>query len=217
MSFASCHFESCLVKISANRSRVLSSPSRDSRSIAVISSSGVGVPGDFKTVDALATMRSCFNVDTTVTTRQLVEVRKNYFVPPEYELHAPLQGGRPYDAFLCGFSLSTDALEVGLSFLTKWTSRTVNNSMPALSADETELVEILRGILSASRGLDGARNDRARLEGDILSLSEVALFLEAESLKAVATYKVSRGFESGLEKMGRVSYEFGYRVALERL
>ncbi|RZS06216.1 hypothetical protein BHM03_00036842 [Ensete ventricosum] len=69
--------------------------------------------------------------------------------------------------------------------------------------------------------LDGAWNDRARLEGDVLSLTEAMTLLEAElkgeRAKVVAAYKASRGFESGLEKMGRVSYEFGYRVALERL
>ncbi|RWW76313.1 hypothetical protein BHE74_00015606 [Ensete ventricosum] len=66
-----------------------------------------------------------------------------------------------------------------------------------------------------------AQNDRACLERDVLSLTEVVALLEAE-LKAegprvVASYKASRGLESGLEKMGRVSYEFEYRVALERL
>ncbi|RZR99254.1 hypothetical protein BHM03_00028768 [Ensete ventricosum] len=61
-------------------------------------------------------MRSYFNVDSTVTIRRLVEVRKNYFVPPKYKLHAPLSGERPYDTFLSGFSLSTDALEAGLRF-----------------------------------------------------------------------------------------------------
>ncbi|RZR80318.1 hypothetical protein BHM03_00006316 [Ensete ventricosum] len=69
--------------------------------------------------------------------------------------------------------------------------------------------------------LDEARNDRARLEGDVLSLTEAVTFLEAklkaEGQKAVAAYKASRGFKSGLEKMGRVSYEFEYLVALERL
>ncbi|RRT53558.1 hypothetical protein B296_00015997 [Ensete ventricosum] len=69
--------------------------------------------------------------------------------------------------------------------------------------------------------LDGARNDRARLEGDVLSLTEAMTLLEAklkgERAKVVAAYKASRGFESGLEKMGWVSYEFGYRMALERL
>ncbi|RWW26351.1 hypothetical protein GW17_00009268 [Ensete ventricosum] len=75
------------------------------------------------------------------------------------------------------------------------------------------------GVLRSS--LDGARSDRARLEVDVLSLTEVAALLEAElkvkGPKAVAAYKASRGFESGLKKMRRVSYEFGYRVALERL
>ncbi|RWW35688.1 hypothetical protein BHE74_00059349 [Ensete ventricosum] len=41
--------------------------------------------------------------------------------------------------------------------------------------------------------------------------------LKAKGSKAVATYKASQGFELGLEKMGQVSYEFGYRVTLERL
>ncbi|RWV77598.1 hypothetical protein GW17_00061548, partial [Ensete ventricosum] len=66
--------------------------------------------------DALAAMRSYFNVDSIVTTRRLVEMRKNYFVPPEYELHAPLPGEHPYDTFSSGFSLSTDTLEAGLRF-----------------------------------------------------------------------------------------------------
>ncbi|RRT39059.1 hypothetical protein B296_00057603 [Ensete ventricosum] len=75
------------------------------------------------------------------------------------------------------------------------------------------------GVLRSS--LDGAWNDRVRFEGDVLSLPDAAALLKAElkaeGPRAVAAYKASRGFESGLEKMGRVSYEFGYRVALERL
>ncbi|RZR95146.1 hypothetical protein BHM03_00023978 [Ensete ventricosum] len=71
------------------------------------------------------------------------------------------------------------------------------------------------------RTLDGAQNDRARLEGDVLSLTEATALLEvelkAESQNAVAAYKASRRFESSLEKMGNVSYEFRYRVTLERL
>ncbi|RWW23549.1 hypothetical protein GW17_00012200 [Ensete ventricosum] len=176
MSSASSHSESRLVKILACRSRVLSHPSRDSVSMAIIPSSSA--LGDSGTANALATIQSYFNVDSTVATRRLVEVRKNYFIPPEYELHVPLSGECPYDAFSCGFSLSTDALEAGLrfplhpvieacleqwrispsqmapnSFPTKWNSRTVSSSIPALSVDETELVKILRGILSVSTGM----------------------------------------------------------------
>ncbi|RWW76367.1 hypothetical protein BHE74_00015531 [Ensete ventricosum] len=64
----------------------------------------------------LATMQSFFNVDLTMTTYRLVEVRKNYFIPPKYELHVPLPRERSYDAFPCGFGLSTDALEARLRF-----------------------------------------------------------------------------------------------------
>ncbi|RWW06462.1 hypothetical protein GW17_00030209 [Ensete ventricosum] len=112
MSFASSHSEPQSVKILAHMSRVLSRPFEDFVSVAVVPSSSV--PGDSGTVDALVAIQSLFNVDSTVTTRQLVEVRKNYFIHPWYELHVPLSGEHPYDAFSCGFSLFTDALEVGL-------------------------------------------------------------------------------------------------------
>ncbi|RRT41190.1 hypothetical protein B296_00057995 [Ensete ventricosum] len=365
MSSASSHFEFQSIELSTHRSRVLSCPSGDSVSVVVVPSSSA--LDDSGTADALVVMQSFFNVDSIVTTRRLVEVRKNYFIPLEYELHVPLSGERPYNAFPCGFGLSTDALEAGLRFplhpvievcleqwrispyqiapnswrfLTEWTSRTVSGFVPALSVDETELVEILRGILSVSRGvkdmneawlveagLSPAPRDEVRwrsIEGEdplvprwstisgssplwtkgplfgeylrgalhptlvkqvyecsseelmnrvgksavwglhfvsaliyqvhdtgrlvwsqhkkILTLwamnkelkasvsQELAAVaerwakeLEAEiekmtiELEAVAAYKASRGFESSLEKMGRVSYEFGYRVTLERL
>ncbi|RRT59716.1 hypothetical protein B296_00045597 [Ensete ventricosum] len=95
-------------------SRILSHPFEDFVSVAVVPSSSVS--GDSRTVDALVAIRSLFNVDSTVTTCRLVEVRKNYFIHPCYELHAPLPGEYPYDTFSCGFSLFTDALEVGLRF-----------------------------------------------------------------------------------------------------
>ncbi|RRT52308.1 hypothetical protein B296_00031308 [Ensete ventricosum] len=192
---------------------------------------------DPRGADALAAMRSYFNVDSIVTTRRLVEMRKNYFVPPEYELHAPLPGEHPYDTFSSGFSLSTDALEAG------WLVQTQHERVLVLQAANKELklganqdlvvviefhakgleedVKKLRAELESlknqRRGLEGevevlcssldrARDDRARLDGDVLSLIEAASLLEvelkAEEPKAVATYKASRGFESGLEKMG---------------
>ncbi|RWW11619.1 hypothetical protein GW17_00024762 [Ensete ventricosum] len=173
------HSESRSVKILARRSRVLDRSSGDSRSTAVLSSSQGVAPANSGAVEALVAMQSCFNIDSTMTTRRLVEVRKNYYIPLEYELHVPLLGECPYDAFLSGFSLSTDALEVGLMFPlhpmieacldgwqispsqmapnscfpTEWKSQTVNNSGPMLLANETELVEILRGIFYASRGV----------------------------------------------------------------
>ncbi|RRT71282.1 hypothetical protein B296_00031876 [Ensete ventricosum] len=68
--------------------------------------------------------------------------------------------------------------------------------------------EYLCGALHPTlANLDGARDDRAWLEGDVLSLIEATMLLEAElkdeGAKAVVSYKASRGFEYGLEKMGR--------------
>ncbi|RRT63813.1 hypothetical protein B296_00007135 [Ensete ventricosum] len=231
--------------MSTRRSRVLSHPSGDSRSSTLVSMSEGAAPADPGTANALVVMQSNFDVDSTMTTHRLIEMRKNYFIPPENELHAPFPGERPYDTFLNGFSLSIDALEAGMrfplhpvievclkgwqilssqmapnswhylvaflwerfgsgitvtqdlfmacfhlsqgqadyyliaragfkvegapsnnkgwksrfffischwgwSFPTEWTSHTVNNLVPALSINETELVKILRGILSAS-------------------------------------------------------------------
>ncbi|RRT65364.1 hypothetical protein B296_00028287 [Ensete ventricosum] len=80
---------------------------------------------------------------------------------------------------------------------------------------------VVSALCAHAANLDGARNNRARLEGDVLSLTKAVTFLEAklkdEGEKAVAAYKASRGFKSGLEKMGRVSYEFEDLVTLERL
>ncbi|RRT40312.1 hypothetical protein B296_00058602 [Ensete ventricosum] len=91
-------------------------------------------------------MWSNFDVDSIVTTHWLVGVRKNYFIPPEYELHAPLSGEHPYDAFSSGFSLSIDALEVGLrsyggSFSLLWVK----------NINEVWLVEA--GLSSTPRGM----------------------------------------------------------------
>ncbi|RWV95304.1 hypothetical protein GW17_00042076, partial [Ensete ventricosum] len=316
MSSASSHFESHSVKILARRSRVLGRPSEDSRSTIVLSWSGDTAPTDFRATEALAAMRSCFNIDSTMTTHRLVEVRKNYYIPSKYELHVPLPGERPYDAFPSSFSLSTDTLEVGLreasaqppvevkeapergytiwdlcevedragaeryfaSIMTRlktievedplalrwsaisgstqvwtegplvtkylWGGSTPRSSKagvrvlfrgayeqgwqlgPNQELDVTaehrakELEEDVKR-LRAELDLDGAQDDRTRLEGDVLSLTEATTLLEAELKakwsKAMDAYKASRGFESCLEKMGRVSYEFGYRVALERL
>ncbi|RWV83393.1 hypothetical protein GW17_00055007 [Ensete ventricosum] len=80
--------------------------------IVPLSFGGVA-PDDSGATQALATMQSCFDVDLVVTARRLIEVRKHYYIPSEYELHVPLPGQHPYDAFSSGFSLSTNTLEVG--------------------------------------------------------------------------------------------------------
>ncbi|RRT78890.1 hypothetical protein B296_00009489 [Ensete ventricosum] len=64
------------------------------------------------------------------------------------------------------------------------------------------------------------RDSWRRLEDEVLSLTKGAEILQfelkAKGDKIIADYKKSRGFQSGLEMMGQVTYEFRYRVALER-
>ncbi|RWW50279.1 hypothetical protein BHE74_00043493 [Ensete ventricosum] len=74
MSFVSSLSESRSIEILARRSRDSSHLSRDSGSTVVVLSFRGRVLGDSETTDALATMQSCFNVDSTMTTRRLVEV-----------------------------------------------------------------------------------------------------------------------------------------------
>ncbi|RRT66609.1 hypothetical protein B296_00009515 [Ensete ventricosum] len=67
--------------------------------------------------------------------------------------------------------------------------------------------------------LESLKSQRRELKQEVKLLHSTLLEakLKAEGQRAVSSYKASRGFESSLEKMGRVSYEFGYRVAFERL
>ncbi|RRT69108.1 hypothetical protein B296_00026524 [Ensete ventricosum] len=177
------------------------------------------VVNDPGVANALVAMRSFFNVDSSVDRcprggpkvlatpcdRDVPQRVANVPFPDGAQLMA-LSGG-----FLVGMIwLRVKELEEGANKL-----RAKPESLKSQRRDLEQEVRVLRP------SLDEARNDRARLEGDVLSLTEAMTLLKAElkakGPRAVAAYKASRGFESGLEKMGRVSYEFGYRVALERL
>ncbi|RRT71389.1 hypothetical protein B296_00019680 [Ensete ventricosum] len=61
------------------------------------------------------------------------------------------------------------------------------------------------------------QDSRHRLEDEVLKLAQDVEVLRSElqstGTKAIANYKESHGFQSGLEKMGQVTYEFGYQVA----
>ncbi|RWW87851.1 hypothetical protein BHE74_00003303 [Ensete ventricosum] len=61
-------------------------------------------------------MKSFHDFDSVVTLESLASIRKHYNVLDEYILHAPGPGQRPYHPCPEGFSISVDALEVGLRF-----------------------------------------------------------------------------------------------------
>ncbi|RZR89690.1 hypothetical protein BHM03_00017454 [Ensete ventricosum] len=78
------------------------------------SSSGALTSMDVRALKALEVMKSCH--DWILSVELLSVVREHYSIPSEYVLHAPALGQQPYDSFPNGFSISTDALEVGLRF-----------------------------------------------------------------------------------------------------
>ncbi|RWW55600.1 hypothetical protein BHE74_00037765 [Ensete ventricosum] len=96
--------------------QVVSRPTKNPRLVVVGLSSGRATPADSKVVEALEAMKSCYDSDSTLMARRLVEVLERFHIPSEYELHVPLPGQRPYDVFLNGIGLSTDALEARLWF-----------------------------------------------------------------------------------------------------
>ncbi|RWW10249.1 hypothetical protein GW17_00026219 [Ensete ventricosum] len=73
-------------------------------------------PANSRVARALEVVKLCYDSNSTLMTRRLVEVRERFYIPPDYKLHVPLPGQHPYDTFPNGFGLSTDTLEAGLWF-----------------------------------------------------------------------------------------------------
>ncbi|RZS28270.1 hypothetical protein BHM03_00061843, partial [Ensete ventricosum] len=84
-------------------------------------------------------------------------------------------------------------------------------------ASEKEL-EAIRGHLGdAQQLLKEARTRARRMDDELLQVVKDLEHARAELPgQAVAQYKGSLGFKEGLKRMGRVTYEYGYRVALAR-
>ncbi|RZR79224.1 hypothetical protein BHM03_00004878 [Ensete ventricosum] len=61
-------------------------------------------------------MKSCHSFDSVVTKELLGLVWERYSITNDYELYVPQPGQRPFDPFVNGFELSTNALEVGFRF-----------------------------------------------------------------------------------------------------
>ncbi|RZS27309.1 hypothetical protein BHM03_00060764, partial [Ensete ventricosum] len=76
----------------------------------------------------------------------------------------------------------------------------------------------LRGHLGdAQHLLKEARARARRMDDELLQSMKDLEHARAElPVTAVAEYKGSLGFKEGLKRMGRVTYEYGYRVALAR-
>ncbi|RWW76546.1 hypothetical protein BHE74_00015343 [Ensete ventricosum] len=84
-----------------------------------------------------------------------------------------------------------------------------------LDEADKELNELREGLAESQRQLKEQKANRHKADNELLKLMRENESLKAElSGKSVANYKQSVGFRWGLRRMGQVSYEYGYRVAL---
>ncbi|RZS12435.1 hypothetical protein BHM03_00043972 [Ensete ventricosum] len=208
-----------------------------SRSTVVRLSPREVAPGDSRVAEALATMRSCFDVGSPTGRRQRtlapIKVKSRQRSKKSKSAASPcgscvrLTTGREPTVSLSillgrGFTLrepsSIESMTQEAVAVAKHRARELQSDIDRLrielESSEHWRKDLKQEINTVRSSLQGARDNRARLEEEVLSLTEAATLLQsklkAEGPKAVAAYKASWGFESGLEKMGRISYEFGY-------
>ncbi|KAJ8470140.1 hypothetical protein OPV22_024483 [Ensete ventricosum] len=84
-------------------------------------------------------------------------------------------------------------------------------------ASEKELQAIWGHLGNTQQLLKEARTRARRMDDELLQAMKDLEHARADLPgEAVAQYKGSLGFKEGLKRMGRVTYEYGYRVALAR-
>ncbi|RWV91763.1 hypothetical protein GW17_00045928 [Ensete ventricosum] len=82
-------------------------------------------------------------------------------------------------------------------------------------ASEKELHEVRSHLGDAQRLLKEARARARKIDDELLQAVKDLESARAElPRQSVVQYKESLGFKEGLKRMGRVTYEYGYRVAL---
>ncbi|RRT52467.1 hypothetical protein B296_00007214 [Ensete ventricosum] len=92
-----------------------------------------------------------------------------------------------------------------------------NEALQRLEASEKELTEVRSNLAEIQRLLKEARVRARKMDDELLQSVKALESARSELPKqAVDRYKESAGFKEGLKQMGRVTYEYGYRVALAR-
>ncbi|RWW36015.1 hypothetical protein BHE74_00058983 [Ensete ventricosum] len=82
---------------------------------------------------------------------------------------------------------------------------------------EKELHEVRSNLAEVQRLLKEVRVRTRKMDDELLQAVKALESARAELLRqAIVQYKESLGFKEGLKRMGRVTYEYGYRVALAR-
>ncbi|RRT45271.1 hypothetical protein B296_00032779 [Ensete ventricosum] len=84
-------------------------------------------------------------------------------------------------------------------------------------ASEKELNEVWSNLVEVQRLLKEAWVRARKMDDELLQAVRALESARAElPRQAIIQYKESTGFKEGLKRMGRVTYEYGYRVALAR-
>ncbi|RRT40372.1 hypothetical protein B296_00035312 [Ensete ventricosum] len=97
------------------------------------------------------------------------------------------------------------------------TKRERDEALQRLEASEKELSEVRSNLAEIQRLLKEARVRAQKMDDELLQSVKALENARAElPRKAVDHYKESTGFKKGLKRMGQVTYEYRYRVALDR-
>ncbi|RWW87099.1 hypothetical protein BHE74_00004096 [Ensete ventricosum] len=97
------------------------------------------------------------------------------------------------------------------------TKRERDEVLQRLEASEKELNEVRSDLAEIQRLLKEVRVRARKMDDELLQAVKALENAQAELPKqAVDRYKESTGFKEGLKRMGRVTYEYGGRVALAR-
>ncbi|RRT65749.1 hypothetical protein B296_00001120 [Ensete ventricosum] len=97
------------------------------------------------------------------------------------------------------------------------TKRERDEALQRLEASEKELTEVRSNLAEIQRLLKEARVRARKMDDELLQSMKALGSARAELPKqAVDHYKESVDFKEGLKWMGRVTYKYGYRVALAR-
>ncbi|RRT62844.1 hypothetical protein B296_00015226 [Ensete ventricosum] len=97
------------------------------------------------------------------------------------------------------------------------TRRERDEALRRHEASEKELHEVRSNLAEAHRLLKKTRVRARKMDNELLQAVKALESARAElPRQTVIQYKESLGFKEGLKRMGRVTYEYGYRVALGR-
>ncbi|RRT33117.1 hypothetical protein B296_00048004 [Ensete ventricosum] len=92
-----------------------------------------------------------------------------------------------------------------------------DEALQRFEASEKELIEVRSNLTEIQRLLKETRVRAQKMDDDLLQSVKALESTRAELPKqAIDRYKESTGFKKGLKRMGRVTYEYGYQVALAR-